>query len=262
VASDSSGRFVVAWMSDDGDYWGVFAQRYASTSVPLGGEFRVNTYTTKHQVYPSVASDSAGNFVVAWMSRNQDGSYWGVFAQRYAGTGSPLGGEFRVNTYTTSYQDRPSVASDSTGNFVVTWESFSQDGSYWGVFAQRYASTGAPLGTEFRINTYTSGLQTKPIVASDSAGNFVVAWEGYPQEAGTLGVFGQRYSGAGAPLGGEFRVNTYTTGNQFLPFAASDPSGNFLVAWTSDMQDGSGYGVFAQRYSMIVPVELQSFRVE
>jgi hypothetical protein len=33
---------------------------------PLGSEFRVNTYTTNSQRLPSVASDSTGNFVVAW----------------------------------------------------------------------------------------------------------------------------------------------------------------------------------------------------
>ena len=52
--------------------------------------------------------------------------------------GNPLGPEFRVNTYTTSYQYRPSVAADSAGNFVVVWTSF-QGGSYTGVFGQRFA---------------------------------------------------------------------------------------------------------------------------
>jgi len=38
--------------------------------------------------------------------------------------------------------------------------------------------------------------------------------------------------------------------------------GNFVVAWTSDQQDGSAYGVFGQRYGPIVPVELMRFGVE
>ena len=51
----------------------------------------------------------------------------------------------------------------------------------------------------------------------------------------------------GNPLGPEFRVNTYTTNEQRLPSVAADGSGNFVVAWTS-RQDGSGYGVFGQRF--------------
>ena len=35
----------------------------------------------------------------------------------------PLGAEFQVNTYTTSNQELPSVATDANGNFVVVWES-------------------------------------------------------------------------------------------------------------------------------------------
>ena len=34
------------------------------------------------------------------------------------------------------------------------------------------------------------------------------------------------------------------------------------IIWSSDGQDGSSFGVFGQRYSQIVPVELMHFRVE
>ena len=70
--------------------------------------------------------------------RRQDGSSYGVFAQRFAAAGARRGAEFRVNTYTTGEQARPSVASDSVGNFVVAWEGDGQDGSGYGVFAQRF----------------------------------------------------------------------------------------------------------------------------
>ena len=47
-----------------------------------------------------------------------------------------VGPEFRVNTYTTSTQASPSVASDPNGNFVVVWQSDGQDGSGYGVYGQ------------------------------------------------------------------------------------------------------------------------------
>ena len=49
--------------------------------------------------------------------------------------------------------------------------------------------------------------------------------------------------------GGEFQVNTYTTGNQSYPAVAMDADGDFVVAWTEPGQDGSGYGVFARRFT-------------
>jgi hypothetical protein len=183
-----------------------------------------------------------------------------VFAQRFSSTGAPLGGEFRVNTYTTSHQTRASVASDSVGNFVVVWES-NQDGTDFGIYAQRYSSTGDAVGGEFRVNTYTPGFQRYAWVVSDPAGNFVVAWQSSDDGSG-YGVFAQRYENTGAPLGGEFRINSYTTQDQRRPTVAANSAGAFVVAWDSDLQDGSAGGIFGQRYSMIVPVELLDFTVE
>jgi hypothetical protein len=102
-------------------------------------------------------------------------------------------------------------------------------------------------------------------VASDASGNFAVTWQSLLQEGpppAGVGIYAQRYAASGQPLGPEFRVNTHTTGNQSVPSVAADAAGNFVIAWTSYGQDGSANGVFAQRYSEIVPVELLHFRVE
>jgi len=265
VACDSAGNFIVVWESfgQDGSMWGVFGQRYASSGTPLGPEFRINTHTTNWQITPSIAADSSGNFVVVWRSDYQTSPNpleIDVFGQRFANSGTPLGPEFRVNTFSTAIQTRGSVAADSAGNFVVVWTSYDSYPSF-GVFGQRYANSGMPLGMEFRVNTETPLEQTFPSVAADSSGNFVVVWQSL-QDGSYRGVFGQRYASSGAPLGPEFRANDYTTSNQQSPSVAADSCGNFVVVWESDEQDGSGFGVFGQRYNMIVPVELMHFRVE
>ena len=265
VAAGPAGNFVVVWDGQgQDDSAGVFGQRFAGSGIPLGPEFRVNTYTTDFQDTPSVAADSAGNFVVAWMS---SGGYGGtpadVFGQRYASDGTPLGPEFRINTFTTNAQSRPAVAGDPAGNFVVVWDGQGQGDSNAGVFGQRFASSGIPLGPEFRVNTYTTDLQFAPSVAADSGGNFVVAWTSSGGYGGTpADVFGQRHASDGTPLGPEFRINTYTTGGQNRTAVAADAVGNFVVVWDSYGQDGSGTGVFGQRYGPIVPVELTRFSVE
>src|SRR5437773_1937133 len=124
--------------------------------------------------------------------------------------GTPLGPEFRVNTFITGAQGFASAAFDGSGNFVVAWTSL-QDGSSYGVFGQRYLSSGAPSGPEFPVNTFTANHQFIPSVAADAAGNFVVVWQSSAQDGSGYGVFGQRYLASGAPLGSEFRVNTYVT---------------------------------------------------
>ncbi len=251
LASDAAGNFVVTWTSDgqDGSGLGVFARRFNAAGAPQGAEFQVNTFTPSYQYRSTVAADAAGNFVVVWTSADQDGSGYGIFGQRFNASGSRLGSEFRVNTYTIDNQYEASVASDAAFDFVVVWASYGQDGSGWGVFGQRYDASGAPLGAEFRANPYTASDQLRPVVASDAAGDFVVGWESDGQDGSGFGVFAQRYDASGAPQGTEFRVNSTTSLNQYLPSVASDAAGNFVIVWTdSSGEDGSGLGVFAQRY--------------
>ncbi len=95
-----------------------------ASAQSLGPEFPVNAYTTSRQNHSAVAADSAGNFVVVWQSVGQDGSgYYGIFGQRFDSLGTPQGGEFQVNSYTTSYQFAPAITSDADGDFVVVWGS-------------------------------------------------------------------------------------------------------------------------------------------
>ena len=217
--------------------WPVLAQK------KVGPEFQVNTYGAfaQGQNTPKVASDAAGNFVVVW-----NGSY-GISGQRYDNKGNPLGGEFQVNTYTTGSPSYPSVAVDATGNFVVVWTSF-RDGDSVGIFAQRYDSDGEPRGDEFQVNTYTTGQQRYPSVASDIGGNFVVIWSSYVTL--TRDVRGQRYDADGNPLGGEFGVNLSPQDPRSAQdtSVASAANGNFVVVWDAGYPDVRQREIFGQRY--------------
>jgi hypothetical protein len=212
-----------------------------------GGEFQVNTYTTGLQRYGVVAASPDGSFVIAWTSFEQDGSNGGVFARRFDRTGTPLGFEFRVNTYTTSDQSLPTIASDALGNFVIVWSSFPQDGSNVGVFGQRFSATGGALGAEFRVNTYTTGYQGNPAVAAAAGGAFVVTWAGGNSSNQT--VAGQRFDAAGNRLGGEFQVSAQTGGLLNQPAVAVTTDGGFVVVWSGyGSGDNNSTGIFGRRY--------------
>ena len=250
---DHRASFVVVWEGlggQDGSSTGIFGQRFNSAGAPQGSEFQVNTFTTFPQFRPSVDSDGAGNFVVVWVSFIQDGFYPGVFGQRFDNAGTPLGGEFQVNTFTTDSQTIPEVSMEDSGNFVVAWQSYGdQDGDRTGIFAQRFDNAGTPLGGEFQVNTFTTDEQRRAAVSMDGSGNFVVAWtDYYPQDGSELGVFARRFDSTGSANGGEFQVNTHTSLYQFLPAVSMHGSGDFVVVWASADQDGSGPGIFAQRF--------------
>src|SRR5688500_7530136 len=95
-------------------------------AAPVGAEFKANVYTAGDQSSGDVATDANGNSVVVWHSALQDGSGTGVYAQRFDSEGTPLGGEFMVNSHTAGSQWFPTVAMGAGGDFVVAWESTNQ----------------------------------------------------------------------------------------------------------------------------------------
>ena len=172
------------------------------------------------------------------------------------------GAEFRVNSFTTSDQNTAAIAADADGDFVVAWNSYAEDGSSFGIFAQRYSAAGAIRGAAFRVNTFTTGIQDFPAAAMDADGDFVITWRSEAQDGSGAGVFAQRFNAVGVAQGGEFRVNSFTTGIQNVPRVAMDASGDFVVAWNSyPGQDGSEYGVYAQRYDSAGVAQGGEFRV-
>ncbi|MFC1452592.1 hypothetical protein ACFLSJ_04520, partial [Verrucomicrobiota bacterium] len=247
VAMNATGDFVVVWQSyeQDSSYYGVYARKYDRRGVPQLDEFRVNVGSNLNQRSPSTDITPAGTFVVTWESEGQDGSREGVYARLYSPVCFPAGSEFRVNQYYPDSQGAPSVAMDTTGNFVVVWQSMAQDRSDNGVYGRRYNVRGDALGDEFRVNQYTQGNQGAPRTTMNGSGMFAVVWQSEGQDGDGDGVYGRLYDDGGAPLGDEFRVNAYTAGTQGLPSAGMDDAGGFAAAWTSEGQDGSEHGVFA-----------------
>lgn len=95
------------------------------TPFRWGTEFLTNTTTVNAQIEPTITALSDGRFVVAW-SDFSDNEGPNTRAQVFNADGSPAGGEFLVNTTTSSSQDQPSVTALDDGHFVAVWSDFSQ----------------------------------------------------------------------------------------------------------------------------------------
>lgn len=253
IGTFRDGGFVISWESESthDNSINIYAQRYDAEGVALGNEFLVNTYTIEDQSIPSIAVLKDGGFVVSWSSINQDGSGSGIYAQRYDVLGIAQGNEFLVNTFTTNDQSNPSIVALEDGGFVVSWESDDQDGDGTGIFGKRYDANGNIL--EWRkldklINTYTLGDQFSPNIATLKDGGYVIAWVSDAQDTSGSGIYAQRYDIDGLAQGSEFRVNTFTIDSQEDPSVTALTNGGFVITWSSREQDGSGFGIYAQRY--------------
>ena len=251
VAASSAGEFVVVWDRDDGSDLGVFGQRFAANGTAIAKEFLVNSYTGKAQYYPSIAMNATGAFVVAWESREQEGGLdGGIFARRFSASGVGQAVEFQVNDQTTNDQTRPTVAINASGEFVIAWQSYQQDGSQQGSFAKLFDSSGVAIDYETRVSTATAEDQARPNVAIGDDGRFVVAWQSFSQvEPGNYSIRARQFNQMSEPLADEIGVNQYGFSNKTRPHVAIDADGAFVISWQSNQQDGDQNAIIARRFT-------------
>jgi hypothetical protein len=238
VAKSFSGDFVVVWRSykEFGTGWDIVGRRFSSTGAPVGDDFLAESNLSDIHGFPSVAPLGVdAGFVVAWDA--QPASGWQIFARRFDASGAPLTSAFRVNTATGFAHYRPSVAGDSDGAFTIVWQSRDQDGDGNGVYAQRYGSSGAPLGSESRVNVHTTSDQGGPRVAMGSAGSFTVTWSSQGQDGGSWGAFARHYCAFQGDANGDdaidvadvfYLINALFAGGP-LPVHQADVNGDVSV---------------------------------
>ncbi len=230
---NATGSFVVVWDNSYSITDSIGAQRFDATGAPVGGEIGVGGVSGQFWMYPKVAINDTGQFVVAWKTYpyawvegfNADGS------QAFAPV--PLGSSF--NQY-----NSPDVAIDSSGNFIVAWRSSNY------ISARTFDFTGTPIGTAFTIGGGSGYDPADPSVATLGS-NFVVVWnegfyvgKGLPRKTSrapwALGDVNGRLANTAGPVGPQFLVaaSPYYTGGARV--AANSTS--FVVTWFDGISSG------------------------
>ena len=162
--------------------------------------------------------------------------------------GGPVVNSTIDGTQQTSWQSPQAVASDANGNYVVVWSS-NQNGNGWDIYARRFNASGNAQGDEFLVNSeQATGDQMYATVAMNADGSFVVTWTDLNGVGGSADIYARLYNADGSAKGGEFLVNTTTTGDQMYSSVAMGSDGSFVVTWSSQGQDGDGWGVYGQRF--------------
>ena len=185
--------------------------RLVSSSGTVGSTFSVTSSNTWTGGPIAIASDSSGNFTVAWQQFVS--SAYGIVARRFNSSGTALASAFTVAG---SGVTNPSLAMRTTGAFIVAWDNGTT------VYAQRYTNTGSTTGS---VITVGSGYH--PAVAVDASGEFVVAYSQYG-----AGIAARRYNSSGTLVGSTLQVSVAGPWHDY-PSVASDAPGNFVIAWQS-----------------------------
>lgn len=255
VAMNSAGNIVITWNDWRNGYGpDIYAQRYSSSGTAIGPNFKVNDDTgSAYQYNPAVAMDGSGNYVITW-SDWRYGSYpiyADIYVQRFDSSGAAIGPNFKVNDDTDTgaiSHSFPAVVMDVAGNFIICWE---DNRSYLDIYAQRYSSSGAAIGSNFKVNDNNLALCLNPSIAIDGTGKFVVSWIDYRN--GNPDIYAQRFNSSGTAIGSNFKVCD-DTGNAWPmhPSVAMDNVGKFVITWEDYRNSYYPYDnsdIYAQRYS-------------
>ena len=81
-----------------------------------------------------------------------------------------------INSYELSNQLNPTISTLSNGNFLVSWISWYQDGSNYGVYGQIITPELEFVGAEFQLNEYTTGNQYHQTIVPLESGGFYGLW--------------------------------------------------------------------------------------
>jgi|GEM_PF-912036 len=199
----TGGGFVVTWAGRKPSSTisnGNFAQVYDGNNVPVGSEIYLPVGNNPiSAATPSITALENGGFFITWTETRDDApDLSSIYGQFFAADGNAVGDSFRVNTYTTDYQFKPQVVTLADGGIVVVWTSdgsgaTGQDGSESGVYAQRYDSSGNPVGSEHRVNNYTTDYQKLQSIAALDNGGFVITWISRYQDGSGNGIYSQQF---------------------------------------------------------------------
>ena len=156
--------------------------------IQTGPEILVDTTTTRNE-FPKITALADGGYVITWTSSKN--GFEDIFARRYDSTGTPVGNATVVNTTTAVSQFDPEITTLTDGGYIITWVSWLQDdGSSYGIYAQRYDATGVAVGGETRINSTTANDQTQPAITALRDGGYVIAWTDNSGQGGSgVGVY-------------------------------------------------------------------------
>jgi len=232
VAFDAQGNYVVVWSGNGAqagqvDDVGIFAQRYNSGGVKVGGEVRVNTTTTSTQANPVIGMADNGDFVVAWATLNAT-TNWDIAARRFSvdATGQIIAkvtgtstNEFVVAS-PSGIQRTPSLAVENDGAFVVAWRNDAGNR----IDRRRFDAAGTAT-TAVTVVSLATAVNPSTAIADDLRS--VVVW--YEP----TGIYGQLYGTTGAAVGTKFTVATTNVqlATTNYPQVAMDAAGNFVVLW-------------------------------
>jgi hypothetical protein len=276
-AVDLVGNYVVCWGNNrEPDGSEVWCQLFNKDGSPRTDTIRVSSryaesgFELRDQRNVKVAMNPDGAFAVVWQSNcDSCGIHtWvpHVFMRLYGASGLPRSEVLCVSCQTHDTDKwnlgsmYPDVAMGKSGDFAVVWRQYRY-GCRSKVVLQRFHADGLAKGDVEIVDSIMCNMDIAPYVASDSAGNLVIAWQDDDGDGRKLAdLKAKRYLPNGQQIGEEFKINDGNKNVMFVttPVAIND-SGLVGFLW-GESRISSGDGKI-QQHDMMQLMDLRDVGV-
>ena len=103
---------------------------------------------------------------------------------------------------------------------------------------------------QFTISTSASDFQLPADITALTDGSYVVTWVSSAQDSATGELHAQRFGAGGLPQGQKFRIGATAGASQQNPAISKLADNGYVISWASQYQDGSGWGIYAQHFTV------------
>jgi hypothetical protein len=191
------------------------------------------------QRLPTVAGNAAGDFFASWQELHNVVQR-DIVGRVFDASQTPLGDEFPVDRAAAVVEPPQfdgAAATDTHGNFVLTWATEADDQS--AILAQRFDASGNPRGGPIEVasdpaSSPSTPSDFNPAIAATLDGGFVVAWISMvtgDQPPGPPRVMSRRFGASGVPTGPAVQLSTgLALGDR--PSVCVSGTGRIHAAWT------------------------------
>jgi hypothetical protein len=235
VALEDNGGFVVGWVDVRDNLGSISAARFAANGAPQGGQIQLPALGTAGNDDAQVVA-YPGGFAIGW---DELGSCpvcpagersFNAAVSRFDDSGVRVGRTYRL-----------SAGADTNPGFGLAGLASSRAGALAvfsapdGVFGQRFAPSGQPVGGLFPIRRQplcqAATCQNLRAVAMDDNGRFALVWE-ISDGLDVFNLTAQLYSAGNKLRGGLVPVNIAPSIHPETPAAALSNDGALVIVWT------------------------------
>ncbi len=231
MVNDGSGGAIIAWEDSRSGTEDIYAQRINSAGVvqwTANGVVICNAVDKQRDIH--ITEDGVGGAIIVWTDK-RGGVTQDIYAQRINSAGVvqwTANGVVICNT--ANDQNNPKIVTDGSNGGIISW-SDKRGGVTEDIYAQRINSAGVVQWVANGVALCTSpDTQQIPVIASDSKGGAVVAWE--DKRTGVEDIYAQRINSAGVTQWtANGNIVCSAANRQQNPDISEANNGKILIVW-------------------------------